>query len=139
MASSCILFVDDEEKSRKYFQRIFGREYNILIASQGDEAREIFQRHLHEIGLVVTDQIMPRLTGLDLLKEVEQTDPKVIRILSTAIADSELVAEAAHDGLIDYFIIKPWDIDRMKSVLDQAMTHFDHNLQGSSRLRQDLG
>lgn len=66
-----VLFVDDEEKSRKYFQRVFGEGREILTASNGREALEVYERHAAQIGIVVTDQIMPRLTGLQLLEELQ--------------------------------------------------------------------
>lgn len=134
MRKRTILFVDDEEKSRKYFRRIFREKFDIIDAADGREALTIFAQRRREIGMVVTDQIMPRVTGLDLLREIERTGPEVVRILSTAYADSELVAEAARDGLIDYYIIKPWDIERVTSILAQASEHFDLNERGASRI-----
>ena len=101
MRERTILFVDDEEKSRKYFRMIYRRKFKILIAADGSEALQLFTENRKEIGVVVTDQIMPHMTGLDLLGEVESIEPEVIRILSTAYADSELVAEAAQNSLID--------------------------------------
>ena len=127
MRERTILFVDDEEKSRKYFRMIYRRTFKILIAAEGREALQLFTENRKEIGVVVTDQIMPRMTGLDLLGEVESIEPEVIRILSTAYADSELVAEAAQNSLIDYFIVKPWDIERVSATLEQAVAHFEHN------------
>jgi len=84
MRERTILFVDDEAKSRKYFQRLFQERFDIMLAADGGEALTIFGRHRGEIGTVVTDQIMPRVTGLDLLREVERLGPEVVRILSTA-------------------------------------------------------
>ncbi|MEO1843401.1 MAG: response regulator [Akkermansiaceae bacterium] len=127
MRERTILFVDDEEKSRKYFRMIYRRTFKILIAADGSEALQLFTENRKEIGVVVTDQIMPHMTGLDLLGEVESIEPEVIRILSTAYADSELVAEAAQNSLIDYFIVKPWDIERVSATLEQAVAHFEHN------------
>ena len=71
-----ILFVDDEDKSRKYFRRIFGRKYEVLIASNGQEAMEVIEQRRREIGMVVTDQIMPRATGLEVLANVERAARK---------------------------------------------------------------
>ena len=127
MRARTILFVDDEEMSRKYFRRIFRGTFEVLMACDGKEALEIFHENRKEIGMVVTDQIMPRVTGLDVLSEIEKQAPEVIRVLSTAYADSDLVAEAARNGLMDYFVVKPWDIERLGSILEQAVEHFEHN------------
>ena len=59
-----ILFVDDEEKTRKYFRRLFGESFRILEASDGVEALEVFRKHADEIGVIVTDQRMPNETGV---------------------------------------------------------------------------
>jgi DNA-binding NtrC family response regulator len=134
MRKRTILFVDDEEKSRKYFKRIFRVDFRILLAADGREALSLFGERCHEIGMVVTDQIMPRVSGLELLRAIERSGPNVVRILSTAYTDSDLVAEAARDGVIDYLIIKPWDIERVDSILTQASAHFEHNERGTSKI-----
>lgn len=131
MRGRTILFADDEEMSRKYFRRIFGGEFDIITAGDGREALDIFAARRSEIGMVVTDQIMPRVTGLDVLTEVEKAAPEVIRILSTAYADSELVAEAARNSLMDYFVVKPWDIERVSAIFEQAVAHFEHDRGGA--------
>ena len=120
MRERTILFVDDEEKSRKYFRRIFREHFEIIVAGDGQEALEIFQARRDEIGMVVTDQMMPGKSGLEFLREVQQLGPEVVRILSTAYADSEQVAEAARSGLIEYFVQKPWDIERVVALLKEA-------------------
>lgn len=124
MRERTILFVDDEAKCRKYFQRLFQERFDIMLAADGREALTIFERCRGEIGTVVTDQIMPRVTGLDLLREVGRAGPEVVRILSTAYANSDLVAQAARDGVIDFFIVKPWEIERVEATLEQAAAQF---------------
>jgi DNA-binding NtrC family response regulator len=131
MRERTILFIDDEEITRKYFRRIFRRQFEVMMACDGKEGLEVFAERSTEIGIVVTDQIMPRMTGLDVLAEIEKAAPEVIRILSTAYADSELVAEAARTGLIDYFVVKPWDIERVSSIFEQAAAHFEHKRGGA--------
>lgn len=120
MRERTILFVDDEEKSRKYFRRIFREHFEIIVAGDGQEALEIFQARREEIGLVVTDQMMPGKTGLEFLRDVQRIAPEVVRILSTAYADSEQLAEAARNGLIEYFVQKPWEIEKVTSILREA-------------------
>ena len=123
-----ILFVDDEEKSCKYFAIIFGEEFDVLTAKDGAEALEIALSGEHgEIGVVVTDQIMPRLTGLDFLEELMKHDPRITRVLSTAFTDSELVTDAVESNLVDYFIGKPWDIEKLQSILHRAVAHYLEN------------
>src|SRR5690606_244471 len=65
-----ILFVDDEEKTRKYFRRLYGETFRILEASDGVEALKVFREHADEIGIIVTDQRMPNETGVGFLSKI---------------------------------------------------------------------
>ena len=97
-----ILFVDDEEKTRKYFSRLFGQNFKILLAEDGVQGLEIFQQHLDEIVVVVTDQRMPNMTGTQLLDKVADMKPSCIRILSTAYSDVESAVESVNHGAVSY-------------------------------------
>ena len=123
-----ILFVDDEGKARKYFALLFGRNHRVITAKDGREALELFQMHRDEIGLVITDHIMPRLTGLELLERLREEHAHVTRILSTAYTESELVRAAVSDGLIDYFIGKPWNMEKFESIVAQSFSLLGHRL-----------
>jgi DNA-binding NtrC family response regulator len=123
-----ILFVDDEEKSRKYFSMIFGRTREVVVAMDGAHGLEILANdHSNKIGVVVTDHIMPRMTGIDMLARATEQNPALVRVLSTAYTDSELIAGAVRDGLIDYCIGKPWSIDKLQEILDRAAEHYQFN------------
>ena len=63
-----ILFVDDEQKTRKYFAKLFGKTFRIVLAEDGMEGLERFREYQDEIGVVVTDQRMPKETGSDFSK-----------------------------------------------------------------------
>jgi DNA-binding NtrC family response regulator len=125
-----ILFVDDEEKSRKYFSIIFGRTCEVIVAKDGAEGLEILtSEEGRTIGVIVTDQIMPRMTGIEMLERLGRLRPSIVRVLSTAYTDSDLISGAVRSGLIDYFVGKPWTIDKVAEILDQAMRHHHHLLQ----------
>ncbi|MEO5712055.1 MAG: response regulator [Luteolibacter sp.] len=116
-----ILFVDDEEKSRKYFSMIFGRSWDVVIAADGAEGLErVLGDEERQIGVIVTDQIMPNLTGIEMLERVRPLRPDIVKVLSTAYADSDLATAAAGSGVIDYSVEKPWNIDHVREVLEQA-------------------
>lgn len=123
-----ILFVDDEAKARKYFTLFFKRKHRVLAAADGKEALDLFQRHRDQIGVVITDHIMPRMTGLNLLGQLGESGARVTRILSTAYTDSDLVRDAVNNGLIDCFISKPWDLEKLESVVDQSFSLLGHRL-----------
>src|SRR5579885_1337191 len=82
-----ILYVDDEEKSLKYFVRAFKEHFQIFTASNAQDGLKILQEHQDEIGLLMTDQRMPGEKGVWLLERARQLRPQIIRILATAFAD----------------------------------------------------
>lgn len=128
MRQRTILFVDDEEKIRKYFARIFRRDFDVMVAKDGLEGLRAFAKHGDSIGIVVTDQMMPQMVGLELLAEIRKRAPEVITILSTAYSDAALLANAEEQGLIDYYIQKPWDLDRLTEVIVEASVRFEQSL-----------
>ena len=123
-----ILFVDDEAKARKYFTLFFKGKHRVLAAADGEEALALFQSHRDEIAVVITDHIMPRMTGLDLLAQIGESGARITRILSTAYTDSDLVRAAVSDGLIDYFISKPWDLEKLEAIVGQSFSLLGHRL-----------
>lgn len=133
-----ILFVDDEEKSRKYFARMFGETYHIHLANDGVMAREVFTRHLDEIAIVVTDQRMPNETGTSFLEKVSSLKPSAIRILSTAFADVEAAVDAVNLGGIYRYVTKPWDMSDLEITLRRAMELFILRQERDELLRQKL-
>ena len=110
-----ILYVDDEEKSLKYFTRAFGDEFRVLTAANAEEGYKLLQKHADEIGLLVTDQRMPAEKGVWLLERARQLRPRILRILVTAYSDFEAAIAAVNSGAIYKYVSKPWE-DR-KSVV----------------------
>jgi CheY-like chemotaxis protein len=119
-----ILFVDDEDKTRKYFRRLFGEKFRILEASDGVEALAVFQRHAPEIGIIVTDQRMPNETGVGFLSKIAGDWPDIIKILSTAYSDIDAAIGSVNHGGIFRYITKPWDIPQLEVTLRRAMEFF---------------
>src|ERR1044072_8821884 len=84
-----ILYVDDEEKSLKYFARAFEEQFRIYTATNAQDGFKLLEQHADEIGVLMTDQRMPGEKGVWLLEKSRQAFPRVIRILATAYADME--------------------------------------------------
>ena len=131
-----VLFVDDEEKTRKYFSRLFGHEFNILLARDGVEALELFHQHIDEIGLVVTDQKMPNMTGSELLEKVAELKPLCVRVLSTAYADIDAAVDSVNKGGIYRYVTKPWEVSDLEVTLKRAMEHYVLQRERDGMLRQ---
>jgi CheY-like chemotaxis protein len=119
-----ILFVDDEEKTRKYFRRLYGESFRILEASDGVEALEVFRKHADEIGVIVTDQRMPNETGVGFLSKIAEAYPDIVKILSTAFSDLDAAIGSVNQGGIYRYLTKPWDIPQMEVTLHRAMEFF---------------
>ena len=104
-----ILFVDDEQKTRKYFAKLFGKAFRVVLAEDGVEGLERFREHQDDIGVVVTDQRMPNETGTEFLAKVALLKPSAVRILSTAYADIDAAVDSVNKAGIYRYITKPWE------------------------------
>ncbi len=119
-----ILFVDDEEKTRKYFRRLYGETFRILEAADGVEALSVFRAHAAEIGIIVTDQRMPNETGVGFLTKIADQWPDVVKILSTAYSDLDAAIGSVNKGGIYRYITKPWEVSELEVTLRRAMEFF---------------
>jgi len=119
-----ILYVDDEEKSLKYFQRAFGNKFRVFVATNAKDGYQIFEEHQDEIGILLTDQRMPGERGVQLLEKVRALRSNVIRILVTAYSDFDAAIDAVNTGAIYKYISKPWDVADLEITLRRAMEFF---------------
>ena len=119
-----ILYVDDEEKSLKYFTRAFGDKFKILGAINAAEGYHLLEQHRDEIGLLITDQRMPGEKGVDFLQRARELHPNAIRILTTAYSDLDVAVEAVNSAAISKYVTKPWDIPQLETILKQACECF---------------
>jgi len=128
-----LLFVDDEPMSRKYFQRLFGDDYRVLLADSVAAAQADMDREADDIAVLVTDQRMPAEQGITLLEYARERYPLVTRVLSTAYTDLKVAIEAVNSGEIYRFVLKPWDMQRLRRIVGDAVRY--HRVQ---RHEQDL-
>jgi two-component system probable response regulator PhcQ len=119
-----ILYVDDEEKSLKYFARAFGDEFRILTATNAQDGFKLLERHADEIGLLLTDQRMPGEKGVWLLERARQLRPRILRILVTAFTDLDAAITAVNSGAIYKYVTKPWDPPQLELTLRQGLEFF---------------
>jgi len=119
-----ILYIDDEERSLKYFKAAFEPLATVLIASSPEEGFALFERHHQEIALVLSDHKMPNESGLELLRRIEAHDPKPLRFLVTAYADLHAAVESLNTGLIYSYLSKPWDPQELEHILMKSLRVF---------------
>ena len=114
-----ILFVDDEEINLLNFRMIFQDRYEIITATSGDDGLRCFQE-TEDIGLVISDQRMPGISGTDMLSKIYDMDPDPIRVLLTAHSQVEYILDAINLGRIYQYILKPWDTNELTQLIDRA-------------------
>jgi two-component system probable response regulator PhcQ len=119
-----ILYVDDEEKSLKYFARAFEDQFRILTAPNAQEGFRLLELHQDTIGVLMTDQRMPGEKGTWLLEKARQLKPRIIRILATAYSDMDAAIAAVNTGSIYRYVTKPWDPPQLETTLKRALEFF---------------
>src|SRR6185295_11521531 len=118
------LYVDDEEKSLKYFTRAFGEKFSVYTATSAAEGYKVLEAHADEIGVLMTDQRMPGEKGVQLLDKARQLRPQIIRILATAYSDLDAAIDAVNTGAIYKYITKPWDVPTLEVTLRRGLEFF---------------
>jgi DNA-binding NtrC family response regulator len=113
-----VLLVDDEPDILFSLKGLLRLEFELFTAESGREALEILARH--PIQVVMTDQRMPEMTGVELLGQVKTRYPDAIRIVFTGYADIKAVVEGINTGGLYRYITKPWDPDELIVLLHQA-------------------
>ncbi|NCC73750.1 MAG: hybrid sensor histidine kinase/response regulator [Sphingobacteriia bacterium] len=117
-----ILYVDDEEINLRVFRNTFEDEFEVFTATTGREGLNIFRSNL--IDLIITDQRMPGMTGVEFLKEIIELNPEPNRILLTGFSDIDALSSAVNEGKIFQYINKPWDEAELKPVIYQALESY---------------
>ncbi len=113
-----ILFVDDEERILTALRSVFRANYHVFTATNGPQALEFvkkFQPHV-----VVSDQRMPEMTGVELLRQVKEAAPNTVRLLLTGYSDLASIVGSVNEGEVFRFVSKPWDNQEIQDTLRQA-------------------
>ena len=114
-----ILFVDDEERILTALKTIFRSKYHVLTAANGQEALEFIKKF--RIPVIVSDQRMPGMTGVELLRKSVELSPDSVRILLTGYSDLASIVGSINDGEVYRFISKPWDNQELQAVIAEAV------------------
>jgi two-component system, NtrC family, response regulator AtoC len=117
-----ILVVDDEQDNLDAFRFNFRKTFDILTATSGPEALTLLENK--EVAVIVTDQRMPKMTGVELLREVRQRQPDSVGIILTAFTDVDVLIESINLGHVYRYITKPWDAKEVRGVLQYAIERF---------------
>ena len=119
MKETRLLIVDDEASILKSLTRILAEEgLDILTAQSGTQALSLLESH--RVDLIISDQRMPHMTGIEFLTQVGQKYPDIISMMLTAYADIDVAIQAINDIGIYKFILKPWEEYDLKMTIDKA-------------------
>lgn len=124
MKKQTLLCVDDEIDNVEALERLFRNRYKVLKATSGAEALQILDQHPDPIALIITDQRMPQMTGVEFLEQSLRTQPDSVRILLTGYTDIESIIAAINSGQIYRYINKPWDPVDLNATVDRAVERF---------------
>lgn len=132
---SPILYVDDEQDNLTVFNSAFRRDYDVHLALSGREGLEILMKH--EIKLIITDQRMPEMTGIQFLEKMIPDYPNCIRMILTGFSDIEAIIQAINTGRVYRYITKPWNKDELKITIDKGLETY-HLREQNKKLIEDL-
>ncbi len=114
-----ILYVDDEQDNLMAFRAVFRRHFKVHVAQSGQEALQFLNQQA--IDLIISDQRMPKMTGVELLEKVRDRFPDIIRMVLTGYSDQQAIIDAINKGKIYHYITKPWDADELKFIMENAL------------------
>lgn len=115
-----VLYVDDEENNLFSFKAAFRLRYQIFTAISGAQAIEVLNNN-PDIQIVLTDQRMPEMTGVEFLKSILPIHPNPIRILLTGYADLQASIDAVNEGKIFHYLSKPWNEEEVDMTIQKAV------------------
>jgi signal transduction histidine kinase len=119
----CLLVVDDEPEVVRSLKDLLRFDYRVLGAGRSKDALDIIETE--PVHIVMSDQRMPDMSGVEFLERVRERHPDIVRLLFTGYADIKAVIDAINHGHIFRYIAKPWDTDELMAVLRQAAERYD--------------
>ncbi len=133
-----ILFVDDEENILRTMKLIFGKTHNVFLASSGARALEIIEQN--DIKVIVCDQRMPHMFGVEVLRKVMEISPSTMRILLTGYSDVSDIVDSINQAEIFRYIMKPWKNGYLREIVNLAIAAADEtaDLVGSNSGDDDV-
>jgi two-component system, NtrC family, response regulator AtoC len=130
-----ILVVDDEEDNLDAFRFAFRKSFSLHYAIGGQEGLALLDQI--DAAVVVSDQRMPGMSGIEFLKKAKERRPDTVGILLTAYADLPVLIDALNSGAVERYLQKPWDSKELTVILRQAISTFA-TVRENRRLREQL-
>ncbi len=118
-----ILIVDDEAANLRLLERLFRTDYTVITAVSGGEAMEYLTQY--DFALIISDQRMPGMTGVDFLKQAALVRPHTVRIILTGYTDIQALVEAINSGVVYKYVTKPWVNGELCQTVKRAIQHYE--------------
>ena len=134
-----LLVVDDEADVCDSVHDLLRREFKVLKARNADEGMALMRTH--EVHIIMTDQRMPKVTGVELLASIRLGQPHAVRMLFTGFADLDSIINAINQGHIFKFLKKPWQPDELEQAVREAAAEYDRLMEMAdtvSLMQQEL-
>ncbi|WNG38555.1 response regulator [Archangium minus] len=116
-----VLYVDDDALNLRVFEANFGSKFRIFRCSTPAEALTLLEQKRSEIGVILSDQRMPGMTGVELLERARTLAPDAKRMLVTAYSDMQAVIDAVNRGQVSRYFVKPWDRAEVLAALEDGL------------------
>lgn len=130
-----ILYVDDDQINLFNFKQSFSDEFTIFTAASGEEALALLERE-EEMAVVVADQRMPGMNGIDLLTRVGDRCPDTVRIVLTAYTEIDDLLDSINKGQVYKYIVKPWEEKDLRIALTNAVARYTLTRQNRQLIDQ---
>jgi len=133
--SRTLLLVDDETNILNALKRTLRPEgYTILTAQSGEEGLALLSQH--EVGVIISDQRMPHMTGVEFLRQVKVLYPKTLRIVLSGYTELDSVTSIINEGAVCKFLTKPWDDDLLRNNIREAFQCYELEQENARLLRE---
>jgi signal transduction histidine kinase len=129
-----VLYVDDEPENLRIFELGFRREFSVLTAGSGEQGLAVLARR--PVAVVLSDQKMPGLTGVEFLARARDLDPKTIRMLITAYGDAATLSSAINEGCVYRYIAKPWFPEDLRLAVRRGIEVYALDRERDQLLRE---
>lgn len=129
-----LLFIDDEQKVLSSMKAMFRRKFHVLTANSGSEALQLLENE--SVDVVISDQRMPEMTGVEVLSKIKSQHPSIIRILLTGYADLEAVEASINECEVFRYLMKPCPPEQLSEVIKEALSTEQKHSQKEAELIQ---
>jgi response regulator RpfG family c-di-GMP phosphodiesterase len=128
-----LLVVDDEPDVGDSVEALLRREFNVLKAKSADEGIQLMKEH--DVHIIMTDQRMPKITGVELLSAIRSRYPRAVRLLFTGFADLDSIIAAINQSHVFQFIKKPWQPEELERAVREAAAEYDRLVEQEETLK----